>query len=135
MPTPRPDADRPGPDQDRDRIRPPRPCRSYAPGHTVHPIQWNKGSNDPDTKVRGRIVEMDDHQLVVDIAGQRFAFRNHELERARDLLAVIGPEVEVQTRWSLLWFDTYLISISPADRGPLAACRTDGPSDGGFLVR
>ncbi len=115
--------------------RRPKPCRSYAPGHTVHPIQWKKGSTDPGTKVRGRILDIDDEQLVVVVAGERLAFRNHDLDRARDLLEVVGPEVDLQTRWSLLWFGSSLVSISPADRGALAPCRPEGPGEGGFLVR
>ena len=116
---------------EREGIRAPRPCVSYGPGHTVHYIQANHAVRDPDTKVPGRVVEITD-AIVVDVDGELRRFQNHELDRARDLLAVMGPDVGVQTRWGLLWFDHYLVCIT--ETGPLGPCPTDGLPDHGFTV-
>ena len=117
---------------ERDAIRTPRPCVSYAPGHTVHHIQWRLASRDPATKVPGRVVEITD-AIVVEVDGELRRFHNHELDRARELLAVMGPDVGVQTRWGLLWFDHYLVCIT--EEGPLGPCPTEGLPDHGFIAR
>lgn len=116
-------------------IRHPKPCRSYGAGHAVHHIQCFKGLRDAESKLNGRVVEINDREIVLSVEDELLRFYNHDLDRARDLLAVKGPEVEVQTRWSLLWFDTYLVSARAINRGPLEECPLDGPTQGGFLFR
>jgi hypothetical protein len=122
------------PEDARLSIRTSRPCLSYGAGHTVHPIQANRGMRDRSSRVYGRVLEID-NCIVVEVAGEAQTFYNHNLDRARGLLAVVGPDVEVHRAWSLLWFDNYLISITPAERGPLELCPADGPSRGGFFGR
>jgi hypothetical protein len=118
----------------RPSIRESRPCLSYGAGHTVHPIQANRGMRDHESRVQGRVIEID-NGIVVEVAGEARTFYNHDLDRARDLFAVVGGNVEVQRAWALLWFDNYLVSISPDARGPLELCPTEGPTRGGFLLR
>jgi hypothetical protein len=122
------------PGDSRPSIRASRPCLSYSAGHTVHPIQANRGRRDHDSRDNGRVVEIDS-SIVIEVAGKTQTFYNHDLDRARDLLAVIGPDVEVQRAWLLLWFDNHLVSIAPAKRGPLELCPVDGPTRGGFFGR
>lgn len=118
-----------------DRIRAPRRCNRYVPGHEPHFIQANKASADHDTKVPGTVVRIDDTGIVVETEGETVTFLNHDLDRARDLLGVLGPEVTVQRRWSLLRFGTYVVCIQ-ADRGtPLDPCEVDDEPEGGFLAR
>jgi hypothetical protein len=115
-------------------IRDSRPCLSYGAGHTVHPIQANRGMRDHEGRVHGRVIEID-NSIVVEVAGEAQTFYIHDLDRARDLLASVGADVEVQRAWALLWFDNYLVSITPAERGPLELCPVDGPTRGGFFGR
>lgn len=47
---------------------------------------------------------------------------HHDLHRVRELTAPLRGQLTAQLRWSLLWFDTYLISVS---REPLALCSVE----------
>lgn len=116
------------------RIRPARECRSFAPGHTVHAIQWNKAYKDPSTRRPAQLVGIDDNALLVRCDGEDHRFRNHDLDRARDLYREHGPHVHLQQRWGVLWFDTYIISIHEDATELLGPCMTEGSSHG-WLVR
>ncbi len=111
-------------------LRSPIGCRSSVAGHHAHHIQWNQARRDPDTRRPAEIVEIGDEHLTVALDGDRLVMWHHDLHRVRELAARSDGQLTAQLRWSLLWFDTYLISVS---REPLAPCSLE--RTGGALAR
>jgi len=93
-------------DSARPSIRPACDCPSFAPGHTVHVVQWDKALKDPSTRRPAELVGIDDTALLVRCEGQDYRFGNHDLDPSRDLYREFGPQVHLQQRWGVLWFGT-----------------------------
>lgn len=107
-------------------VPPPRPCTSYAPGHTVHWIQALRSANDPSAAAltrRGRLVAVEGQRITLAFAGRRSAvLYNHDPQR---LLAVAGTlpcPVTLNERFAILRIPPYCFSVA---REPLGPCPVD----------
>lgn len=105
--------------RDQRGIRSPIGCRSYGAGHHAHQIQWTRARRDPDTQRQAVLVAVGDEDVTVAVDGEHLVLWHHDLHRVRELAGRFDGQVTAQLRWSLLWFGTYLISVT---REPLTPC-------------
>ena len=79
-------------------------CGSFKPGHEVHWIQGLRSAEDDENRpLPGRLLEVDDAgRVVVEVAGDRIEFWNHEPARLMTLVDRNEGAILVQERWSLL---------------------------------
>ena len=96
----------------------PRHCGSYLPGHQVHPIQARLAAAELDDSPTGQVVAIDERGIHVLVGDEIRRYTNHDRDEARQALAEHGPEVRVQERHGLLWFDTRPISVNLQRRTP-----------------
>jgi hypothetical protein len=109
----------------------PKPCASYAAGHTVHWIQALHVANKAEVRARtrsGELIAVEGNQLTVDLDdGRRVELLNHETDR----LLALAPAVPFPVRWNeqyaLLSLPTgHLLSAHLANAGPLRPCQFGG---------
>jgi hypothetical protein len=105
------------------RIRPPKNCGLFKPGHIPHWIQINRAGEDTgNPPTPGRLVESRrDGTLVVEVDGHELLLWNHESERLAETASASGGEVEYQPRWGLLWV--------PSTGGRYAFCVAPSPDN------
>lgn len=97
----------------RDFTRHPRHCGSYAPGHMVHWIQARKAVVDPD-KRPGLVVGTYATTFEVRFHdGTSRRYHHHHPATMLDALDQYGPNIEVQERWNLVWFNHQLLGVRP----------------------
>ena len=76
-------------------------CDLYRPGHQVHRIQANLAGGD--TRRQGKaVIVSEDGWIKVAIGNHVEQFWHHDVERARDILAVCGGRVEVSIKGLLM---------------------------------
>lgn len=117
-------------------VPPPRRCRSYAPGHSVHWIQALHSANRPAVARRTRrgVLTAVDGDVLSVCFGQLEEperLRNHDPERLRALAGPLPRAVSVNDEYCLLRVGQYAFSVQPAEEGPLGRCRYDDLRDGG----
>jgi hypothetical protein len=114
-------------------VRAPEGCRSHGSGHHAHWVQWSCGGRRPEQQQPGTVLAVDpaDDAIVVDLGDRTVRLHHHEPDRVRDIVAAQGPQVRYQPQFSLLWFETYLVSVSTS---PVRPCRFDREVDGATVA-
>ena len=86
------------------KIRPPKNCGSYLPGHMPHWIQARKGWEDRvNLPLPGRLVSTsDDGTVIIEVDGEQLRLWNHQPERVAEAAAQTRGTITYQSRWHLL---------------------------------
>jgi hypothetical protein len=123
-----------GVERDAAGVRAPQACRSHGSGHDAHWIQWKQGRRRPEQQRPAIVTDVTGDGvagvITVRLADGELDLHHHDPDRVRDIVTVEGREVHYQPEFSLLWFETYLVSVS---RRPLGPC-SPGQTTGGATV-
>jgi len=106
-------------------IRPPGPCRLYAPGHAPHWIQARKSREDHgELPLAARLIEVTAEGFVtIDVDGHELHLWNHDPLRLAEAAGLAGGRVRYHPRWHLLYASGYLfcVAVPPDDHVPCQA--------------
>jgi hypothetical protein len=105
------------------KIRAPKMCGLFKPGHVPHWIQMTRATEDRENLPNSvRLVDsQSDGTVVIEVDGQELRLWNHESERLSEAAAASGGAVEYQPRWGLLWV--------PSEQGRFAFCVAEPDGD------
>ena len=105
------------------KIRQPKMCGLFKPGHNPHWIQMRKGLEDYENiPASGCYVESRTNgTVVIEVGNRELVLWNHEPERMAEAVTANGGAIEYQPRWGLLWV--------PSKSGRYAFCVARSPDD------
>lgn len=88
---------------------------NFNPGHCVHWIQAKKAAETLQEAEGGRIVDIDQRGIFVEVDGELRKYGTRDKPRVAALVERCGPKVRIQHRWAVMHISNHLVSI----RGPL----------------
>jgi hypothetical protein len=100
-------------------------CRSYVPGHGVHPLRVQLTTSSPDEDWAAVVVmgAVDD-VVTVAVGDELRRYRNHDAGRLVELVARVGADALLNLRYGLLFLRSWpresdaAFSVQPAGDPP-----------------